>query len=94
MVTLLYGIAALAAVWWVSQLFARGNPAVLARTFKLTGGAYARFDASAPGALANLMRAAAAYASGGVAALQHLAASDGKARALLTSMQTSSARRS
>jgi hypothetical protein len=41
MVTLLYGIAAVAAVWWVSQLFARGNPAVLARTFKLTGGAVA-----------------------------------------------------
>ena len=41
MVTLLYGIAAVAAVWWVSQLFARSNPAALARTFKITGGSVA-----------------------------------------------------
>jgi hypothetical protein len=79
-------------------MFHEGHDPVAGGAFqevaRLTGGAYARFDASAPGALANLMRAAAAYASGGVAALQHLAASDGKARALLTSMQTSSARRS
>jgi hypothetical protein len=53
---------------------------------RLTGGAYARFDANAPGSLATLLRAAAAYAAGGVAALERLAASDGKARALLTSM--------
>ncbi|MGP9820249.1 VWA domain-containing protein, partial [Salinarimonas sp. NSM] len=31
---------------------------------RLTGGAFARFDAAAPGALAGLLRAAAAYASG------------------------------
>jgi hypothetical protein len=71
-------------------MFHEGHDAVAGDAFqeiaRLTGGAYARFDASAPGSLANLMRAAAAYASGGVAALEHLAATDGKARALLTSM--------
>ena len=79
-------------------MFHEGHDPVAGGAFqeiaRLTGGAYARFDASAPGALAHLMRAAAAYASGGIAALQHLAASDGKARALLTSMQTPNARRS
>jgi hypothetical protein len=38
MVTLLYGIAALAAFWWLSKLFARGNPAAIARGLKLAGG--------------------------------------------------------
>ena len=33
---------------------------------RLTGGAYARFDAGAPQALAGLLRAAAAYAARGV----------------------------
>ena len=41
---------------------------------RLTGGAYARFDANAPSSLASLLRAAAAYASGGVDALNRLAA--------------------
>jgi hypothetical protein len=71
-------------------MFHEGHDAVAGGAFqeiaRLTGGAYARFDASAPGSLANLMRAAAAYASGGVTALEHLAATDGKARALLTSL--------
>ena len=40
---------------------------------RLTGGAYARFDANAPSSLASLLRAAAAYASGGVDALNRLA---------------------
>ena len=53
---------------------------------RLTGGAYERFDASAPGALEGLLRAAAAYASGGVGALERLASDDSQARRLLTAM--------
>jgi hypothetical protein len=53
---------------------------------RLTGGAYARFDAGAPGQLAGLLRAAAAYASGGVDALKRLASGDAQARHLLTAM--------
>jgi hypothetical protein len=53
---------------------------------RLTGGAYERFDASAPGALEGLLRAAAAYASGGVGALESLASGDTQARRLLTAM--------
>jgi len=37
---------------------------------RLTGGAYAAFDASAPKKLASLLGAAAAYAAGGFAALE------------------------
>jgi hypothetical protein len=37
-VTLLYGAAAVALVWWLSGLFARGNPAALAKGLKLAGG--------------------------------------------------------
>ena len=37
---------------------------------RLTGGAYAAFDASAPAKLAELLSAAAAYAAGGLAALE------------------------
>lgn len=44
---------------------------------RLTGGAYARFDLSAPGILAGLLRAAAAYAAGGRAALAELARREG-----------------
>lgn len=53
---------------------------------RLTGGAYARFDAAAPRSLAQLLRAAAAYASGGVGALERLASRDHEARRLLTAM--------
>jgi hypothetical protein len=38
MVTLLYGIAAVGLVWWVSKLFAGANPAAMAKAFKLVGG--------------------------------------------------------
>jgi hypothetical protein len=38
MVTLLYGIAAVGLVWWVSKLFAQANPAAMAKAFKLVGG--------------------------------------------------------
>ena len=38
MITLVYGIAAVGLVWWVSKLFAQGNPAALAKGLKLAGG--------------------------------------------------------
>ena len=71
-------------------MFHEGTDPIAARAFqeiaRLTGGAYARFDASAPQSLAGLLRAAAAYASGGASALQQLAAREGEARKLLTAM--------
>jgi hypothetical protein len=36
--TLIYGIAAVAVVWWLSKQFANANPAVLARALKVVGG--------------------------------------------------------
>jgi hypothetical protein len=55
---------------------------------RLTGGAYAVFDASAPGRLAALLAAAAAYAAGGRPALERQAREGGDvARALLTQMR-------
>lgn len=54
---------------------------------RLTGGAYARFDAGAPGALAGLLRAAATYASAGANGLERLAAREPQAQALLTAMR-------
>jgi hypothetical protein len=53
---------------------------------RLTGGAYARFDANAPEALARLLRAAAAYAASGVEGLHRLAPSSEEARGLLTAI--------
>jgi hypothetical protein len=71
-------------------MFHEGHDPEAARAFqevaRLTGGAYARFDANAPGQLAGLLRAAAAYASGGVDALKRLASGDADARRLLTAM--------
>jgi len=52
----------------------------------LSGGAYARFDAGAPHTLAELLRAAAAYATGGVEGLTRLTASNAQARGLLTAI--------
>ena len=65
MVTILYGLAALAAFWWLSQLFARGNPAALAKGLRLTGGV-----ASLAGAGLMLFRGRIdmAFLLGGVAA--------------------------
>ncbi len=64
-------------------MFHEGHDPIAANAFKeiarLTGGAYAQFDAAAPQSLAALLRAAAAYASGGVEALTRLA---GKERAV------------
>ncbi len=71
-------------------MFHEGADPVAARAFqevaRLTGGAYARFDASAPHSLAGLLRAAAAYASGGVAGLERLASRETDARKLLTAL--------
>jgi hypothetical protein len=71
-------------------MFHEGNDAIAASAFqeiaRLTGGAYARFDANAPNSLAALLRAAATYASGGVDALNRLAARDSDARKLLTAI--------
>jgi hypothetical protein len=71
-------------------MFHEGHDPVAARAFqeiaRLTGGAYVRFDTSAPQALAGLLRAAAAYAAGGFEGLTRLAPSSEQARALLTGM--------
>jgi hypothetical protein len=54
--------------------FQEGRSAEVAACFKdlarLTGGAYAAFDTGAAGRLAGLLKAAAAYAAGGLAALE------------------------
>ncbi|WP_375457970.1 VWA domain-containing protein [uncultured Enterovirga sp.] len=66
-----------------------GNPATRAafsEIARLTGGAAMAFDASAPASLAALLRAVAAYAAGGGAALHRLAAQDGGARRLIAAM--------
>jgi hypothetical protein len=71
-------------------LFHEGHDPDAARAFqeiaRLTGGAYARFDTQAPQALAELLRAAATYATNGVEGLTRLAPGSPQARALLTSL--------
>jgi hypothetical protein len=55
-------------------LFQEGHDRAVEQTFrtmaKLSGGAYARFDSSSPGKLADLLGAVASYARGGHAALE------------------------
>ncbi len=68
--------------------FHEGGDAAAAACFKdlarLTGGAFATFDSRAPGRLAALLRAAAAFAAGGHKALRDRAeAGDAEARLLL-----------
>jgi DnaJ-domain-containing protein 1 len=41
MIGLFYGVAAVALVWWLSQWFARQNPAALAKALKAVGGVIA-----------------------------------------------------
>ncbi|HLF59150.1 MAG TPA: VWA domain-containing protein [Alphaproteobacteria bacterium] len=66
-------------------LFHEGDDAVARRGFKqiarLTNGAYCRFDANSPDALANLLRAVAVYAAGGRGALVELGRREGGAAA-------------
>ncbi len=62
-------------------MFQEGHDPVAASAFaelaRLTGGVHARFDVGAPGRLAELLRAAAAYAGGGVEGLKRLADREG-----------------
>jgi hypothetical protein len=72
-------------------LFQEGGDAAARRAFqeiaRLTGGAYGSFDAGAAARLEALLRAAAAYAAGGRAALEALARRDAHARPLLEQMR-------
>jgi hypothetical protein len=70
-------------------MFHEGDDPTAASGFReiarLTGGAYAKFDQSAPARLAALLSAAAAYAAGGKAALEKQAKAGGEAARLLLS---------
>ena len=55
---------------------------------RVTGGAYASFDAGSAAQLLDLLKAAASYAAGGQVALQRLAAREAGARSLLTQMRS------
>jgi hypothetical protein len=72
-------------------MFQEGRDPAARRTFseiaRLTGGAYSAFDAGASARLAALLRAAAAYAAGGHAALAREAGTDPDARLLLSQMR-------
>jgi hypothetical protein len=73
-------------------MFQEGGEPMAATTFReiarLTGGAYAAFDSSAPRTLADLLAAAAAYAAGGRTALEKQAGAGGDAaRRLLGQMR-------
>jgi hypothetical protein len=73
-------------------MFQEGNDAVAEQAFReiarLSGGAWCRFDAGSAAQLRELMRAAAAYAAGGRAALVQLAKSAAGATALLSQMKS------
>ena len=74
-------------------MFQEGQDPSARRTFsdiaRLTGGAYSAFDAGAAARLEALLRAAAAYAAGGHAALVRAAEADPAARLLLSQMRGS-----
>jgi hypothetical protein len=71
-------------------MFHEGRDPDAARAFqeiaRLSGGAYARFDAGAPQTLSELLRAAAAYAASGVEGLTRLSTGNAQARSLLTAI--------
>jgi hypothetical protein len=71
-------------------LFQEGHDPAASAAFasmaRLTGGAHARFDVNAPGSLLDLLRGAAAYASGGREALHRLSGASAAAKGLLTAM--------
>ncbi|PVE24217.1 hypothetical protein DC522_12140 [Microvirga sp. KLBC 81] len=71
-------------------MFHEGHDPEAARAFqeiaRLSGGAYARFDAGAPHILSELLRAAAAYATSGVEGLAQLTAGSTQARRLLAAI--------
>jgi hypothetical protein len=62
-------------------MFQEGEDAIAAQAFReiarLTRGAYCRFDLGAAHQLGELLRAAAAYAAGGMRALENLSARSG-----------------
>jgi hypothetical protein len=72
-------------------MFQEGRDAAVERAFReiarLTGGAWSRFDPGAAAQLAELLRAAAAYAAGGREALLRLSQNDGGAAQLLGQMK-------
>ncbi len=72
-------------------VFQEGHDPHARRTFmdiaRLTGGAYGAFDSGASARLEALLRAAAAYAAGGHAALARVADTDAEARLLLSQMR-------
>ena len=74
-------------------MFQEGRDPIARRAFeeiaRLTGGAYSAFDAGASARLEALLRAAAAYAAGGHAALLKAADADPAARLLLSQMRRS-----
>ncbi|MGO4174108.1 VWA domain-containing protein [Bosea sp. TAF32] len=66
-----------------------GDPAAsaaFATIARLTGGAHARFDVTAPASLLELLRGAAAYAAGGREAMLRLAGSSPAVKGLLAAM--------
>lgn len=63
-----------------------------AQVARLTGGAALAFDARAPASLAGLLRAVAAYARGGEAALRRVASASPEGRRLLASMPAGTGR--
>lgn len=71
-------------------MFHEGHNPDAARAFqevaRLSGGAYARFDAEAPHALSELLRAAAAYAARGVEGLAQLSTGSSQAGRLLAAI--------
>ncbi|BAM89178.1 conserved hypothetical protein [Bradyrhizobium oligotrophicum S58] len=72
-------------------MFQEGNDPVAEQTFRemarLSGGAWCRFDPGASAQLRDLLRAAAAYAAGGRAALLRLAGSEAGAALLIGQMR-------
>jgi hypothetical protein len=61
--------------------------AAFATIARLTGGAHARFDVSAPASLLELLRGAAAYAAGGREAMLRLAGASPAVKGLLAAME-------
>ena len=72
-------------------MFQEGHDPIAEQAFReiarLTRGAYCRFDLSAAGELAELLRAAAAYAAGGIKALGDLSKRHAGAQRLLAQMR-------
>lgn len=72
-------------------LFQEGADPRASRAFaemaRLSGGAHARFDSGAASRMAELLRAVAAYATGGIDALEKLVDGNREARALLSQLK-------